>query len=1216
MAITDIISEEEISTPNMEVAQGSPDDFMTDDEMDPYQDPELQQLLESLPGEQAEVLMQLIKEFKAMVAQGFEGEFEDFVKMKMASAQGGPEEFMSEEEMTISPEEQQSIIPMGQQVAQGGRIGYQNAGPVGGIMDVVEEEQVETGPTSQQLIMKWLNDRNLPITPENIQRAIMEMSREGQAPAMPREQMAMAPMEAPRPPSGSDYVPEELIGQDITETVTPDVAEAGIMQVDDPTLYDDDERTRWLEKGDRLKSVRGGVSPDSYIWMMDEWAKEGRQKGWVPQEDYLNYQQNFLGEGGEQLTGEIDRYQNLMEPRAQGGRIGYAYGDQVTADSPGIMSQVPGARAEQIEKSQAYDDAMQKIINKFYGQQIRLSTDQIEDLNATDVKNIIIELRRISDILEFQNNIPYGPLTREQLAMLIPTGELTKQEIKRMRTLVGFTAKGKPNLKAKNSLGNLLQELNKFEQWAQGTYVPLMRFGPYFIKVTNPNIPKTLPAKRTDPGAYKDKAGKYVIDNPEYLLDYQQFESKSDADKALTDIKIKYSDVEGAVVSSVQKQSLKELKDQIKQRAMGLAGIGQYLSESSAKTFKELEAELNQIIAMNNGVTGFDAFMTPRSRQGGVPGYSSDFARAAEQFIYMASRTAARNRFMPEVNRKRNAVIADAQDRGDKRLEEGVKTFYEYSLDPAQEFAQLRRIGFWWYLGGNLSSAFLQIFSAIQFTGPMLAELTPGQLKFAGTRATGQLGKAFKDATNMFSFTENQFGDALIDWTKAPPDVIEAIMQDLGTYLKVGMAMQEAGQVPGTETLASQKARLLRQFENLIIGGAFNSMEAISRLTGYIATYRTMASDPAALDRARTLFEGNQLFQEAINQNGGVLTPQIVARHVVDDTFGVYGKLNRPAIMRKWGSVPALFQTYIIQMFALMNRMLLKGKTPGQKAAGRRVFARMVLMIVLTGGIFGLPGSDDAEDLASWMMENVPGVGSGLKTDVRAELREMLYDAGFGPGLINAMENGLIETFLNVDIQRRIALGNAPGSQQVRAITSLLGLSSGGNPADFAGAPGSVFMTPIKEAATAYREGRGLLEVAAKSSPLFIRNAYKAYQQSMGKGFVETNFGTVTVDDATMMESIKQAMGFGSARMKREREAAYMERFYSTRSGKVKKRFNAQITNAYRDILIGNKKGDSDLVLDAQQRIQDLTRELYKWNSKQKPADMIFVELDRLWDEA
>ena len=74
MAIEDIISEEiETRAPNMEVAQGGPEDFMTDDEMDPYQDPEFQQLLDSLPGEQAEVLMQLIKEFKAMVAQGFKG---------------------------------------------------------------------------------------------------------------------------------------------------------------------------------------------------------------------------------------------------------------------------------------------------------------------------------------------------------------------------------------------------------------------------------------------------------------------------------------------------------------------------------------------------------------------------------------------------------------------------------------------------------------------------------------------------------------------------------------------------------------------------------------------------------------------------------------------------------------------------------------------------------------------------------------------------------------------------------------------------------------------------------------------------------------------------------------------------------------------------------------------------------------------------------------
>ena len=89
MAIEDIISEE-ITTqdPNMQIAQGSPDDFMSEDEMDPYQDPEFQQLLDSMPAEQAQALMQLIKEYKEMVAKGFQGEFEDFVKIKMATAQG------------------------------------------------------------------------------------------------------------------------------------------------------------------------------------------------------------------------------------------------------------------------------------------------------------------------------------------------------------------------------------------------------------------------------------------------------------------------------------------------------------------------------------------------------------------------------------------------------------------------------------------------------------------------------------------------------------------------------------------------------------------------------------------------------------------------------------------------------------------------------------------------------------------------------------------------------------------------------------------------------------------------------------------------------------------------------------------------------------------------------------------------------------------------
>jgi len=299
-----------------------------------------------------------------------------------------------------------------------------------------------------------------------------------------------------------------------------------------------------------------------------------------------------------------------------------------------------------------------------------------------------------------------------------------------------------------------------------------------------------------------------------------------------------------------------------------------------------------------------------------------------------------------------------------------------------------------------------------------------------------------------------------------------------------------------------------------------------------------------------------------------------------------------------------------------MNRMLTKGATPAQKAAGRKVFARMMLMLIMTGGLFGLPGSDDAEELANWMIEKAPIVGTGLKTDMRAAMREMLYDAGFSAGMINAMENGLVEAGLGISIQRRISLGQVPGSNQVRGIASMLGLTSGGSAADFVGAPGSVFVTPIKESITAAREGRGFVDVAFKSAPLFIRNGYKAYEMAIGKGFVETNYGNVLADDPSMKEALYQAMGFGSARMKREREAMYQERLNQTRNQSKKNKFNAQITNAYRDIFVGAKIGNSGLSMKGQERLNELTRELWAWNNKQDIQDMIFVDLQSLVQQA
>ena len=89
----------------------------------------------------------------------------------------------------------------------------------------------------------------------------------------------------------------------------------------------------------------------------------------------------------------------------------------------------------------------------------------------------------------------------------------------------------------------------------EGTYVPLMRYGKYFISVTNPNI--------------EDGKGQTV--------EYQMFESKREAEAALPILQNKYFDNPNAQVSAVGEHTLNELKESIQKKAIGLVEISQYL---------------------------------------------------------------------------------------------------------------------------------------------------------------------------------------------------------------------------------------------------------------------------------------------------------------------------------------------------------------------------------------------------------------------------------------------------------------------------------------------------------------------------------------------------------------------------------------------------------------------------------------------------------------
>ena len=137
------------------------------------------------------------------------------------------------------------------------------------------------------------------------------------------------------------------------------------------------------------------------------------------------------------------------------------------------------------------------------------------------------------------------------------------------------------------------------------------------------------------------------------------------------------------------------------------------MSDTNAQNFQEILQQLRQTLTarnLNKDVMGIKQFYTRSDKSvgaEGVPGYSADFPRSIMQFLRVASTSLARNRYAHDKNAAYTETIEHALKHKDINLQKFTEKYYKYVEDPVQEFSNLRRAGFWWYLGGNVSSAIL-----------------------------------------------------------------------------------------------------------------------------------------------------------------------------------------------------------------------------------------------------------------------------------------------------------------------------------------------------------------------------------------------------------------------------------------------------------------------------------------------------------------------------
>ena len=811
-------------------------------------------------------------------------------------------------------------------------------------------------------------------------------------------------------------------------------------------------------------------------------------------------------------------------------------------------------------------------------------TKSISELTDKDYENLTYEdiARLTTAVQNLQEVIADNPEFLANQGITAERATILNSEI--------ATILGKPDEEGAPGAGllALTAELKKYDDFKKTDYVPLQRHGSHYIVV-------------------KDKDGK--------VIEYRMFEKRKysittlDEEKDVrASLEAKYRNNPDVTISETKEVDIQELRANVQADLATIDFASGMLSDTNKAIFKEVRKEIDNILEkganMKDGkLGGFNVFVTPRKQQGGVPGFSTDFTRSLTQYGIAASSFAAGNRFNPSIAEAFNNT-QKADTNPDATLRKASKEWWEYVQDPKHELAGLRRLGFWYYLGGNVSSALLQLMSVVQFSGPILSTISGKRQS-----AAFELTRAFKDVMKMLNYGGRRYEDVFIDFDKLPNDVKDDAIADVFSgVIKQGMAMHEAGIPQGRGAVSRNQIlqRNIRTFENTVIGGIFNTMETVARLTAYIATHRMMQKTDA-MENAVNFFKGDADFQSALKRNNGVATPRMVATQMIEETFGVYGKINRPKYMRGWGSVFFLFQTYISQMFSLMARLATRNGT-----AGKVALSKILIMIAITGGLLGLPGMDEVAWLRDLMRKSV----SGIDGDSRAEFRKMLNEVS-GPRLAEFFENGIFNALANIDVQRRLSFGNVPGSAQLRALIGMMGFPTGARAEEFLGAPGAIIFQNSRNFFGAYnRTGEfPLQEFAYAVTPTFLTNYMKALDVA-ADGRVESRYGTVLTDDATVYDAFLQALGFSPTKVSKERELLRLEKLNAGSNSLLQSRFNARVTDAYKTIYSGMVNKSFAEQREGQLKLYKILQDLFKHNASQDIGGQIIIDTNRLSREA
>lgn len=512
----------------------------------------------------------------------------------------------------------------------------------------------------------------------------------------------------------------------------------------------------------------------------------------------------------------------------------------------------------------------------------------------------------------------------------------------------------------------------------------------------------------------------------------------------------------------------------------------------------------------------------------GIAGFNEDVTRVLASFVTSNARMAAGT-----VNLGQAKEAAQGIREGDVK-DEAIRLI-ETVQNPAETAGPLRGLLFVHFIGGSIASAVVNATQPVMMTTPYLSQ-------WGGmAKASARLLAAARQASSG-KIADQEVAEAL---RRAEKD---GIVSPQEIHHLTAEAMQTFGRNPVLKRAA------------FLWGAPFSLAEQFNRRVTFLAAYQTAKAE-------------------------GMAEPFAFAEKAVIETQGLYNKGNASNLARNpIGAVALTFKQYSIHYLEWLRRMWNTG-APGspERAAGRKAVLFAVAMLMLAGGVEGLPFAEDLNDLADTLMQS-----AGIDTSAKGWKRDFFANTlGLGDEGADVVMRGFSAVGgFPMDVSMRMGMGNLlPGTGiLLRSNTDV-----SRDVLELAGPAGSL-LGQVKDAGQKALSGDAT-GAATALLPVALQNAAKGLQMLSTGEFRDTKGRKVMETDE--MDAAMKALGFQPAEVARESSKLGMER----RRVQLTRNVESKIADLWAQ---GLRERDADMVQEARQ-------ELLEWNQSNPQSRIVIT---------